>query len=74
MRNIRRKIYNGLSDSIISYHIIEQNLIPDRPYDYIWEKDRARRILDHVNKHGLKVGRQCNRIKISLSVNDITLL
>lgn len=67
MDNIRRKIYNGLSDSIISYHIIEQNLIPARPYDFIWEKDRARRTLNHVNEHGREVGIECNVIKVSVN-------
>jgi len=65
MKNIRNKIYNHITNSIVSHYTIEQNLIPSRPYDYIWEKHRASRTVDGIMKYGQEVGRQCNRIKMS---------
>ena len=74
MKNIRRSFYHEINSGIVTHYVILKNLIPDRPYDYLFERDRAQRKLDYVMKHGQEVMRQCNRIKISLSVNDITLL
>ena len=74
MKNIRFSLYHEINNSIVTHYVILKNLIPDRPYDYIWEKDRAQRKLDYVMKYGQDVMRQCNRIKISLSVSDIILL
>ena len=71
MKNIRFGFYNNINSSIVTHYVILQNLIPDRPYDYLFERDRAKRKLDYVMKHGQEVMRQCNRIKISLRVSDI---
>ena len=65
MKNIRNKIYDHITNSITSHYIIRQRLIPDRPYDYIWEKDRAQRTLDNIMKYGQEVMRQCNPTKVS---------
>jgi hypothetical protein len=65
MKNIRNKIYNHLNSSIVSHYTIQQRLIPDRPYDYIWEKDRAQRTVDGIMKYGREVMRQCNPTKVS---------
>jgi hypothetical protein len=65
MKNIRNKIYNHFTNSIVSHYTIQQRLIPSRPYDYIWEKDRAQRTLDNIMKYGQEVGIKCNSIKMS---------
>ena len=67
MDNIRRKIYSKITDSIPSHYIIRHRLIPDRPYDFMWSNDRARRIIDHIMKHGGEVFRQCNASKVSVN-------
>ena len=67
MDNIRRKIYSQITDSIASHYIIRQRLIPDRPYDFMWERDRAQRTLDNIMKYGQEVFRQCNASKVSLN-------
>jgi hypothetical protein len=67
MDNIRRKIYNQITDSIPSHYIIRQRLIPDRPYDFMWEKDRAQRTLDNIMEYGQEIGRECNVIKVSVN-------
>jgi hypothetical protein len=67
MKNIRNKIYNHMTNSIVSHYTIQQRLIPDRPYDFMWSNDRARRIVDYLMKHGGEVFMQCNASKVSVN-------